>query len=91
MTHPRPRPVFLTWMLCPRCATSDHQLLNLQCPVCGGRGSLCLGGPALSVYDAETVSAAVRRALDSPEPVAEVLAGLYDGGLLTRPEDDPGL
>lgn len=91
-------------MFCPACVRTKYQLLNADCPICEGAGSLRLGKPALYFYDAETVAMAVRFALEVgarkvvetttlSDPRASLLQSrvrrLVDAGLLFGAGDVP--
>lgn len=86
---------------CPACAARYAQLIDPDCPVCRGAGTLVLGAAALSMYPPEVVSMAVSLALeavarvtdqrltlseDRTGPVREAVAQLVAGGALARPE-----
>jgi hypothetical protein len=50
---------------CPACSNRHAQLVNANCPVCGGFGTVTLGAAALSLHEPATVSTAVGIALEA--------------------------
>lgn len=92
----------MTLRACPLCTLRPAAIIDPECLICAGHGTLELGRASMREYDAATVSTAVHLALETaarsidkradsrnvdPKPVLEkTLAQLYRAGLLTPPK-----
>lgn len=85
---------------CPACSTRHAQLVNANCPVCQGFGTVTLGAAALSLHEPATVSTAVAIAVeavartidqtltlsdDRTGPLRAAMTMLCDSGIVEHP------
>jgi len=64
--------------VCPACAARTARLIDDQCPVCHGHGTITLHPAALSVYDPPTVSYAVTIACEAAARAIDTCMSLSD-------------
>ena len=64
--------------VCPACAVRTARLIDDQCPVCHGQGTITLHPAALSVYDPPTVSYAVTIACEAAARAIDTSMSLSD-------------
>jgi hypothetical protein len=82
---------------CPACSKRHAQLVNVNCPVCKGFGTVTLGAAALSLHEPATVATAVEIAIeavarqvdtnltlsdDRHAPLREAMVMLTDAGII---------
>src|SRR6478609_89980 len=85
---------------CPSCARRHAQLVNANCPVCDGYGTITLGAAALSMHEPATVGIAVEIAVEAAartidthmtlsdnrvDPLRLVMETLADAGIIGTP------
>ncbi|QPK40212.1 hypothetical protein SEA_JINKIES_81 [Arthrobacter phage Jinkies] len=85
---------------CPACAKRHAQLVNANCPVCQGYGTITLGAAALSMHEPATVGIAVEIAVEAAartidtkltlsdnrvDPLRLVMDTLTDAGIIGAP------
>ena len=85
---------------CPSCSARHAQLINANCPVCQGYGTITLGAAALSMHEPATVSTAVAIAVEAGartidttltlsdnriDPLRMVMDTLLDAGIIDAP------
>ena len=85
---------------CPACSARHAQLINQNCPVCQGYGTVTLGAAALSMHEPATVSTAVEIAIEAGartidttltlsdnriDPLRLVMDTLLDAGIIDTP------
>jgi hypothetical protein len=85
---------------CPACSKRHAQLVNVNCPVCKGFGTVTLGAAALSLHEPATVATAVEIAIeaaartidntltlsdDRHAPLRNVMTMLCDSGIVDHP------
>jgi hypothetical protein len=85
---------------CPACARRHAQLINANCPVCDGYGTITLGAAALSMHEPATVGIAVEIAVEAAartidttltlsdnrvDPLRLVMETLADAGIIATP------
>lgn len=84
---------------CPACATRTAAVIDPECVVCEGHGTIILNDAALALYDPETVSEAIHLALEASarkteltvtrsgrqtRPIREAVVTLRDAGIIGR-------
>jgi hypothetical protein len=63
---------------CPACSKRHAQLINANCPICKGYGTVTLGTAALSLHEPATVSTAVEIALEAAARTIDTTLTLSD-------------
>lgn len=63
---------------CPACSKRHAQLVNLNCPVCDGYGTITLGAAALSMHEPATVSLAVEISIEAAARTIDTALTLSD-------------
>jgi hypothetical protein len=66
---------------CPSCSKRHAQLVNMNCPICKGFGTVTLGAAALSLHEPATVSTAVEIAVEAAARAIDTTLTLSDDRL----------